>query len=232
LKQHLPAIKIAIVTPLFEHIPPTKYGGTERIIHYLVEQLVALGHSVTLYATDGSQTSAKLIPCYSGTLREHGIGSTPQDTEKIYTSQVKLACSALPAHDIVHIHHGLYPYHPAVLETITSIPFVWTDHNAVHNDGKPEIIKRLSRLGIKLTALSDSHRNTVSLAPWTATTHHGLPINLLNAKPADPLYLAFLGRISPEKGICDAIGLQIARRYSSKLRLRLTPWIACITTRM
>lgn len=210
-------MRIAIVAPLFEHIPPTKYGGTERIIHYLVEELVALGHSVTLYATNGSKTSANLFPCYAGTLREHGIGPKPEETEDLYTAQVKLACSGIPAHDIVHIHHGLYPYHPVLLETIKNVPIVWTDHNAVHGEGKPEVLKHFAELGIRVTALSESHRNTVPDAPWMATIHHGLPINLLTASFEEPSYLAFLGRISPEKGINTAV--RIAGRAGLNLRV-------------
>ena len=204
-RNHLFTMRIAIVAPLFENIPPAQYGGTERIIFYLVEELVALGHSVTLYATNDSKTSAHLFPCYPGTLRQHGISTQSHDTENIYAAQIKLACSGIPVHDIVHVHHGLYPYHPAVLETVNNVPIVWTDHNAVHNDGKPEIMKQLARLGISVTALSQSHRNTVPDAPWLTTIHHGLPVNLLTRSFAEPSYLAFLGRISPEKGICTAV---------------------------
>lgn len=210
-------MRIAIVAPLFEHIPPARYGGTERMIYYLVEELVALGHVVTLYATNGSKTSAYLFPCYSGTLREHGIGPRPEETERIYTAQVKLACSERASHDIVHVHHGTYPYHPALLATIRNVPIVWTDHNAVHNDGKPEIFKQIAKLGIKVTALSRSHRNTVPDAPWLATIFHGLPINLLTASFPEPSYLAFLGRVSREKGICTAVW--IADRAGLKLRV-------------
>jgi glycosyltransferase involved in cell wall biosynthesis len=217
LYKYLFTMRIAIVAPLFEHIPPARYGGTERMIYYLVEELVALGHSVTLYATNDSKTSAYLFPCYSGTLRERGIGPRPEETERTYTAQLKLACSESAGYDIVHVHHGTYPYHPALLETIRNVPIVWTDHNAVHNDGKPEIFKQIAKLGIKVTALSSSHRNTVPNAPWLATIFHSLPINLLTASFPEPSYLALLGRISPEKGICTAVW--IADRAGMKLKV-------------
>jgi glycosyltransferase involved in cell wall biosynthesis len=198
-------MRIAIVAPLFEHVPPTKYGGTERIIFYLVEELIALGHSVTLYATDGSKTSADLFPCYFGTLREHGLGLRYEETEKLYTAQIQTACSSVSAHDIVHIHHALYPYHPKVLESIKTTPVIWTDHNSVHEEDKPLLLNQLANLGVGMTALSSSHRKTAPSAPWLTTIHHGLPEKLLTPTDVKPTYLAFLGRICPEKGICTAV---------------------------
>lgn len=214
-------MRIAIVAPLFELVPPRQYGGTERVVYYIVEELVRLGHTVTLYATSGSKTSGQLIECWNGTFREHGIGSGAEDTRDAYTAQLKLAMLGIETHDIVHIHHGTYPYHPTVLESIRTVPIIWTDHNAVHNDDKPRILKSLAKLEIGVTALSESHRSTVPDAKWLATIHHGLPANLLTPIRVTPSYLAFLGRISPEKGITTAVRISEAAGFELKVAAKV-----------
>ncbi|KAK5046539.1 hypothetical protein LTR84_008342 [Exophiala bonariae] len=210
-------MRIAIVAPLFECVPPCQYGGTERVVHFIAEELVRLGHTVTLYAARGSKTSGQLIECWNGTFREHGIGDDAEETRDPYTAQLKLVMSGKTPHDIVHIHHNTHAYHPAVLESIKTIPIVWTDHNAVHNDNKPVIFKSLARLDIGLTALSESHRSTVPDANWLATIHHGLPANMLTPMRVAPTYLAFLGRIAPEKGITSAV--RISQGVGLKLKV-------------
>lgn len=214
-------MRIAIVAPLFECVPPCQYGGTERVVYFIVEEMVRLGHTVTLYATRGSKTSGELIECWNGTFREHGIGDDAEDTRDPYTAQLKLAMSGIATHDIVHIHHNTYSYHPTVLESIKTIPVVWTDHNIVHTDDKPRIFKSLARLDIGLTALSESHKSTVPDANWLATIHHGLPANMLTPMRVDPTYLAFLGRIAPEKGIMTAVRISGAAGFQLKVAAKL-----------
>jgi glycosyltransferase involved in cell wall biosynthesis len=116
-------MRIALIAPLFEHVPPRNYGGTERVVYFMAEELVRLGHSVTLYATRGSQTSAKLIECSPSTFRELGVGTAADECADLYTAQLKLAFSKRE-HDIVHVHHGTYPFHIAVLEANQTIPVV------------------------------------------------------------------------------------------------------------
>jgi glycosyltransferase involved in cell wall biosynthesis len=214
-------MRIALVAPLFEHVPPKNYGGTERVVYFMVEELVRLGHSVTLYATRGSQTSAKLIECSHSTLRDLGIGTGDDECVDPYTSQLKLAFSGIQEHDIVHVHHGTYPFHIEALKANQTVLVVWTDHNAVHNDGKPEIFNSLAKLGIGLTALSDSHRSTVPGANWLDTVHHGLPANMLTPSGVEPTYLAFLGRISPEKGITTAVRISEAGGFELKVAAKV-----------
>lgn len=214
-------MRIAIVAPLFELVPPCQYGGTERVVYFIVEELVRLGHTVTLYAASGSKTSGELIECCNQTFREHGIGDDAEDTRDAYTAQLKLAMSGIVTHDIVHVHHGTYPYHPTVLESIQNIPIVWTDHNAVHNDDKPRIFESLAKLEIGLTALSESHRSTVPNAKWLATIHHGLPANMLTPMRVTPTYLAFLGRIAPEKGITTAVRISEAGGFELKVAAKV-----------
>ncbi|KAK5310773.1 hypothetical protein LTR70_009231 [Exophiala xenobiotica] len=214
-------MRIAIVAPLFECVPPRQYGGTERVVYFIVEELVRLGHTVTLYATSGSKTSGQLIECWNGTFREHGVGNDVEDTRDPYTAQLKLAMSGIATHDIVHIHHSAHPYHPTVLESIQTVPIVWTDHNTVHNDDKPRIFKSLAKLNIGLTALSESHRSTVPDAKWLTTIHHGLPVNMLTPLRVTPIYLAFLGRIAPEKGITTAVRISEAGGFELKVAAKV-----------
>lgn len=214
-------MRIAIIAPLFEHVPPRKYGGTERVVYFIVEELVRLGHTVTLYATRGSQTSAELVECAPSTFRELGIGTGAEECRDPYTAQLRLAFSGTHEHDIVHIHHGTYSFHPAVLEAISTVPTLWTDHNAVHNDDKPILFDSLAKLGIGLTALSNSHRKTVPNANWLATVHHGLPVNMLTPSGDAPTYLAFLGRISPEKGITTAVRISEAGGFQLKVAAKV-----------
>jgi glycosyltransferase involved in cell wall biosynthesis len=214
-------MRIAIVAPLFERIPPRQYGGTERVVHWLVEELVRLGHAVTLYAARGSQTSAELVECSHTTLRDLGIVTDAKSCKYPYTSQLRLALSGLYEHDVVHVHHGTFPFHLAILKASGGVPIVWTDHNAIHNDGKPKLFESMAKLSVGLTALSDSHRNTVAEANWLATIHHGLPANLLNSSGATPSYLAFLGRVSPEKGITTAVRISEAGGFQLKVAAKV-----------
>ncbi|KPI45746.1 uncharacterized protein AB675_382 [Cyphellophora attinorum] len=214
-------MRIAIVAPLFELVPPRQYGGTERVVYFMVEELVRLGHTVTLYAARGSQTSGQLIECWDGTFREQGIGCSVEETREPYTAQIKLAMSGIVSHDVVHIHHAVADYHPLVLESLRDIPVVWTDHNSVHDQDKPRIFDSLAKLDIGLTALSASHRGTVPDANWLATIHHGLPKSLLTPKETAPSYLAFLGRISPEKGITAAVRIAKAAALELKVAAKL-----------
>lgn len=214
-------MRIAIIAPLFEHVPPRNYGGSERVVHFIVEELVRLGHTVTLYATRGSQTSAELIECAPGSFRDLGIADGTQECADLYTAQLRQAFAGIGKHDIVHVHHGTYPYHPAILEAHRTMPIVWTDHNAIHNDGKPAIFNSMAKLGIGLTALSDSHRNTAPDANWLATIHHGLPANMLTPSEVESTYLAFLGRISPEKGITTAVRISEAGGFELKVAAKV-----------
>lgn len=216
-------MRIAIVAPLFEHVPPRKYGGTERIVYFMVEELVRLGHQVTLYATRGSQTSAELVECASSSFRELGIGDSITETRGPYTAQLQSAFSGNNDHDhdIVHIHHPLLDFHPTVLAAMRAVPTVWTDHNAVHNGNTPTTLNRMAKLGIGLTALSDSHRGTVPNADWLATIHHGLPVDMLTPSIVTPTYLGFLGRVSPEKGITTAVRISEAAGHQMKVAAKV-----------
>jgi glycosyltransferase involved in cell wall biosynthesis len=214
-------MRIALVAPLFEHVPPRNYGGTERVVYFIAEELVRLGHTVTLYATRGSQTSARLVECAPGNLRELGIGDGSQECIDQHTAQLQLALSGVYEHDIVHVHQHTCPYLVEILAANQTVPVVWTDHNAVHNDGKPVLFRSMEKFGIGLTALSNSHRNTVPEANWLSTVHHGLPADMLTPSRVEPTYLAFLGRISPEKGVTTAVRISEAGGFELKIAAKV-----------
>lgn len=214
-------MRIAIVAPLCETIPPSKYGGTERVVYFITEELVRLGHTVTLYAASNSTTSAHLIPCFPGTFRSHGIGYFSAAARTANTAQLNAAISRIADHDIIHVHHSVEPYHAELLQSRRNIPLVWTDHNGLHHGEKPGDLEALAKLGVGMTALSESHRSTVPGARWLATIHHGLPVNLLRPQDVVPSYLGFIGRISPEKGITTAVRIAGAAGIELKVAAKV-----------
>lgn len=117
--------------------------------------------------------------------------------------------------------HSTYPFHIAALEANQTVPVVWTDHNAVHNYGKLTVFDSLAKLGIGLTALSDSYRSTVPSANWLDTVHYSLPANMLTPSGVVPTYLAFLGRISPEKGITTTVRISETGGFELKVAAKV-----------
>ena len=98
-------LRIAMVAPLYYTVPPTNYGGTERVVAFLIEALVGMGHAVTLYAASGCLTSASLIECSPITLHAAGIGGTISEMQQPYTLQLKRLLADLTNYDVVHVHH-------------------------------------------------------------------------------------------------------------------------------
>ena len=109
-------MRVALIALLFETVPPKAYGGTERVVHWLVEELTRLGHEVTLYAAGGSKTSARLVKCCHASFRELDIKDFTDTSTDHYIAQLQLAISGIYEHDIVHVHHGTYPFQLTVLE--------------------------------------------------------------------------------------------------------------------
>ncbi|GAB7326345.1 hypothetical protein MBLNU13_g10384t1 [Cladosporium sp. NU13] len=192
-------MRIALVAQLFEHVPPRNYEGTERVVYFMVEELVRLGHSVTLCATRDSQTSAELVGC----------------------APAQAAFPNIQEHDIVHVHHSTCLFHIPALEANQAVPVVWMDHNAIDSNGKPDIFNSRAKLGIGPTALSDSHKSTVPGAKWLDIVHHVLPAIMLTPSGVKPTYLAFLGRISPEKGITTAVRISEAGGHELKVAAKV-----------
>ncbi|ERF68647.1 hypothetical protein EPUS_09140 [Endocarpon pusillum Z07020] len=204
--QSVNKLRIAIVAPLYYTVPPTKYGGTERVVAYLIEGLVSLGHSVTLYAAEGCKTGAELVQCTPITLHDAGITGTIAEMQYPYTLQLKRVLADLTSYDVVNIHHGIFPFHRDIFDRPG--PYVWTDHCELHVENKGETLQTLyNNANAGATSISDSQRDILTGAEyWLQTIYHGLPKYLLApVSSTKPEYLAFLGRLAPEKGAPDAV---------------------------
>ena len=203
-------LRIAMVAPLYYTVPPTNYGGTERVVAFLIEALVGMGHAVTLYAASGCLTSASLIECSPITLHAAGIGGTISEMQQPYTLQLKRLLADLTNYDVVHVHHGIFPFHPEIFTRPG--PFVWTDHCELNVENKGDTLLELYKnANVGCTSISDSQRDVLTGEKyWLATIHHGLPKYLLAPITSiKPTYLAFLGRLAPEKGAPDAVRISV-----------------------
>lgn len=202
-------MRIAQIAPLTEAIPPRFYGGTERVVSWLTEELVALGHDVTLFASGDSVTTAKLEPMWPRALRLDGSIRDPIALHMVMLERVRQRAAEF---DLLHFHLDYYPFS---LFSRQATPFLTTLHGRLDlYEHQPvfEIFK-----DIPLVSISNAQRRPISNAHWARTVHHGLPETLLTPQAVKPKYLAVLGRISPEKGIDRAI--RIAARANMPLRI-------------
>jgi glycosyltransferase involved in cell wall biosynthesis len=203
-------MRIAQIAPLFEAVPPRRYGGTERVVHWLTEELVALGHDVTLFATGDSVTSARLVP-----VREKAERFVPnfEVNGAPYMRMLEIVRKQAQDFDILHFHIDFWPLS---LFSRQGTPFLSTMHGRMDRDWVRDIYGLFPHA--PLVSVSDAQRAPVPGLGWVGTVHHGMPRDLLTPqRPAPDDYLAFLGRISPEKGIESAI--RIARACGMKLRV-------------
>lgn len=218
-------MNIAQVAPLYESVPPRLYGGTERVVSYLTEELVHQGHHVTLYASGDSRTSARLRPMCDRALRlkfsQSADGSKSNGSAHAATATDPLAWHMLMAElvmqeagqfEIVHFH---LDYLPFSLLRRSGIRALTTIHSRLDIPCLYPLFREFRDMN--LISISDSQRAPMPWASWLQTIHHGLPETLLTPcyEPED--YLAFLGRISPEKRVDHAI--EIARRADMRLRI-------------
>ncbi|MHC5538640.1 glycosyltransferase family 4 protein, partial [Singulisphaera rosea] len=202
-------MRIAQVAPLFESVPPRLYGGTERVVSYLTEELVRQGHEVTLFASGDSRTAARLIP---GSPRALWEEPECRETLPHHVGLVEMVTREADQFDLIHFHLD-YVHFPVVgrlpCPTVTTLhgrlsPF---DQEAFF-DAYPDV---------PIVSISDDQRRPIPRANWRATVHHGLPLDLHRPRKAPGTYLAFLGRVSPEKGLEKAI--EISRQADLKLRV-------------
>jgi glycosyltransferase involved in cell wall biosynthesis len=200
---------IAQVAPLTEAIPPKLYGGTERVVSWLTEELIALGHDVTLYASGDSVTSARLEAVWPRALRLDGAVRDPNALHMMMLERVYQAASDF---DFLHFHLDYYPFS---LFSRQATPFVTTLHGRLDLPEHQPMFDTFS--SVPVVSISNSQRRPLPQARWVRTVHHGLPEKLLLPKPVKPSYFAFLGRIAPEKGIDRAI--QIAQHCGVPLKV-------------
>ena len=201
-------LRIAVVSPLYESVPPQLYGGTERVVSFLTEELVRMGHDVTLFASAQSRTAARLVPVVPKALRLAGA----RDPIAPHVAMVHDVVEGADAFDIVHFHID-YIHFAAV--RAAGIDALTTLHGRLD---LPELASVYHRYpDMPLVSISDAQRTPLRWAWWAATVHHGLPLTLLAEGAGRGGYLAFLGRISPEKRPDRAI--RIARRLGMPLRI-------------
>ncbi len=202
-------MKIAQVAPLIESVPPKYYGGTERIVSYLTEELVKMGHDVTLYASGDSETSAKLRPMCHRALRLDKHSKDPV-ADHIYMSERVFQESH--EYDIVH---SSIDYVPFPLLRRMAVPNVTTLHGRLDIPNLFNLYQEFD--DIPLISISNYQRVPLSWANWVATVYHGIPEDLYKYNENPGKYVAFIGRISPEKRVDTAI--RIAR--SAKVPLKI-----------
>jgi len=202
-------MRIAQVPPLTEAIPPKLYGGTERVVHWLTEELVALGHDVTLFASGDSCTSAKLEAIWPRALRLDGA---IRDPNALHMMMLELVRRRAADFDLLHFHLDYYPFS---LFSRQSTPFVTTLHGRLDLPEHKPVFETFS--SVPVVSISDSQRRPLPHAGWVRTIHHGLPERLLQPLPANRDYVAFLGRIAPEKAPDRAI--RIAQRCGIPLKI-------------
>jgi len=202
-------VRIAQVAPLHESVPPKVYGGTERVVSYLTEELVNQGHDVTLFASGDSITKARLVPCCSQALR---LAGNCRDPLALHIRMLNTVFNRASEFDILHFHID-YLHFPFSVRQKT--PHVTTLHGRLD---LPELAPLYRDFhDVPLVSISNAQREPVSRANWLATVYHGLPEDLYRLSEQPGEYLAFLGRISPEKRLDRAI--DIARRAGRKIRI-------------
>ncbi|TPL67095.1 glycosyltransferase family 4 protein [Mesorhizobium sp. B2-3-15] len=207
-------MKIAHVAPLYESVPPRLYGGTERIISYLTEALIDLGHEVTLFASGDTKSSAKLVPCRERALR---LDPRPLKSEiAAHLSMLDEVRKRADDFDVVHFHLSHFLHFPFFRDMPQRT--VTTPHGRLDYADLAQAYDRFPRF--PMISISRSQRARFASANWLATIHHGLPLDLYEADfeaGSDGTYLAFLGRMSRDKRPDRAI--EIARRTGLKLKL-------------
>lgn len=202
-------MRIAQIAPLHEAVPPKLYGGTERVVSFLTEELVWMGHDVTLFASGDSETSAKLHPVWSRALRlDPGI----RDTTAPHMLMMEQVRQYSDQFDILHFHMDYWSFS---LFSRQPTPFLTTMHGRLD---LPELQPVFDAFpNVPVVSISDSQRRPLPQANFVRTVLHGLPEKLLTPQPVTPSYLAFLGRIAPEKAPDRAIS--IARQCGIPLKI-------------
>ena len=203
-------MKIAQVPPLYEAVPPKLYGGTERVVAHLTDALVELGHEVTLFAAADAETRARLIA-----VRDQSIRLDPAPFKSDLAAHMTMLSEVLRRaddFDVIHFHTDMihFPFFSRLADkTVTTL------HGRLDLKDLPDVYERWPEFG--LVSISDDQRRPLPLANWKATVHHGMPADLYRFAPRSQGYLAFLGRISPEKGPDRAI--EIATKLGKPLKM-------------
>jgi len=202
-------VRIAQVSPLFESVPPRRYGGTERIVSYLTEELVRRGHDVTLYASADSVTNARLVACAPAGLR---LDSLPWDHDALLLAMLERVCREAAYYDIIHYHIDFYHFPLSRRNGTTQLT---TLHGRLDLPGLDVLYHEYSDM--PLVSISNAQRIPIPFANWVGTVYHGMPLDVIPFQPEAEGYLVFLSRFSPEKHAEKAI--EIARLAGLPIKL-------------
>jgi glycosyltransferase involved in cell wall biosynthesis len=202
-------MRIAQVAPLYERVPPKFYGGTERVVAFLTDALVQLGHEVTLFATADSRTLATLVPCAPEALR---LSATWGGAYAYHLLQLERVFQKASQFDIIHFHTDALHF---PLSRRAHVPCVTTLHGRLD---LPELVPLYEEFDDQpVISISNAQRAPLPRAKWQGTVYHGLPPGLFTPGSGRGGYLTFLGRISPEKRVDRAI--EIARGAGLPLKI-------------
>jgi glycosyltransferase involved in cell wall biosynthesis len=206
-------MRIAQVAPLAESVPPKLYGGTERVVSWLTEELIALGHDVTLFASGDSITTGKLVPIVPRAIR---LNRPRPDPFPAYAAHLDAIADAASQFDIVHCHIDWV--HLPLLSRL-GVLHVTTLHNRLDTPDLPPVVRRFPTA--PLISISNHHRTPLPGCNWLGTVYHGMPSTTLQPSYQPGTYLAFLGRLTKEKGPEAAIrlakGTGIPLRMAAKI---------------
>lgn len=194
-------MRIAQIAPLMEAVPPKLYGGTERVVHYLTEQLVEMGHHVTLFASGDSVTKAELVPTVKEALR---LDPDCIDPLAHHIIQLEEVMTLHKSFDIIHFHTDFFHF---PLTNRIPTPVVTTLHGRLDIADYQPLFNRFRKQNV--VSISNSQRIPLPQANWVGNVYHGLPEKLHKPNSGDGNYLAFMGRISPEKGVDKAIEIAL-----------------------
>ena len=202
-------MRIAQIAPLMESVPPKLYGGTERVVAWLVNELTSMGHDVTLFASGDSATAARLKAIWPRALR---LGRPRTDPMAVQAALLDEVWRTAAEFDVIHAHIDWL--HLPLLSRL-SVPFLTTCHGRMDLPGFGDVIRRFP--SAPFVSISDSQRIPLGEANWLGTVYHGLPPDLFRPAFGQGRYLAFLGRLSAEKGPEAAI--RIAHAVNMPLQI-------------
>ncbi|HEY3950287.1 glycosyltransferase family 4 protein [Phenylobacterium sp.] len=209
-------LRIAQVTPLYEAVPPRLYGGTERVVAHLTNALADLGHQVTLFASADAQTRGRLVP-----VRDQAIRLDPAPLKSDLAAHMSMIAEVrrrADQFDIIHFHTDIihFPFFEHMAErTLTTL------HGRLDLKDLPAVYRRWPQF--PLVSISDSQRAPLAFANWAATVPHGMSAEIYEFHPQSRGYLAFLGRISPEKRPDRAIAIAKAAGMRLKIAAKVDP---------
>lgn len=210
-------MKIAQIAPLHESVPPKTYGGTERVVHYLTEELVKSGHDVILFASGGSNTSAQLIPVVPNALRT-GLPARNPIASHVLSFAALMEC--LTDFDVVHFHTEFYQF---MMNQLLCVPHLSTMHGRLDTLDYRHLFQKYPNMPV--VSISNAQRQPIEQANWVDTVYNGVPADNFDYQPKSSQdYLAFVGRISPLKNPIDAIKIAIEANIPIKIAAKVDVW--------